>query len=108
MRPAVAGRLVLGVACLAAPRAVVRRVGRPADETTVVVALARVLGARLALQAVLDLAVGDRTRPWDVTVDLVHAASMVELARRFPDHRRLALASGATAAVIGVVDAVSS
>ena len=107
MRPAVAGRLLLGTTCLAAPRAVVRRVGRPGHASTVTIALARVLGVRLVVQGAADLALGDRTRPYDVAVDLVHAASMVELARRFPTHRRVALASGATAAALGVLDALS-
>ncbi|CAM3516859.1 hypothetical protein [Nocardioides zeicaulis] len=66
---------------------------------------ARLLGARYLVQASAGTVLA---RSWvpeaDVAVDLVHAASMAGLARAFPHHRRLALASGALALVFAAVD----
>ena len=107
MRAAAAGRLALGAVCLAAPAVVVRRVGPASATTPLTVTLARVLGARLVLQAAGDVVLGPRTRPVDMTIDLVHATSMVELARRFPRHRRVALVSGGCAAGLAVLDAAA-
>jgi hypothetical protein len=87
---------VLGAALLARPRAVstaVSRTGaRPADW------IVRLLGARMAGQAVLTLA-----RPTTavaalgVGTDVSHAASMVWVAQRMPRYRPAAVASGAVA-----------
>jgi uncharacterized membrane protein YadS len=93
----------LGVALLARPQqvgeAVSDRSGRPADW------IVRLLGARMALQAVVTLA-----RPTTAvgalgtSADLSHAASMVWAARRLPRYRRAALTSAAVATVCGAAD----
>ena len=104
MRAATAGRLLLGTACLADPSRLLGVVGgldRDDARTRVIV---RVLGGRLLVQGLADLAVGARTRVPDVVVDLTHAASMVEVARRWPDHRRSALVSAALASAIALLD----
>jgi hypothetical protein len=79
-------------------------VGAPdrTDRTTQLVT--RVLGARLVVQAALDLALGRRTRALDVVVDLTHAASMLPAAALWSEHRRSALASAAIATGIAALD----
>lgn len=104
MRGATAARLVIGGICLTAPRQVLSLVGgldRDESDTRPIV---RVLGARLVLQAGVDVAVGPRTRVVDVVVDLAHAASMVAAAARWPTHRRTALVSAALAGGTAVLD----
>jgi hypothetical protein len=72
------------------------------DPTTQVVA--RVLGGRLVVQAAADLALGRRTRGVDIVIDLTHAASMIAVALRWPEHRRSAVASAAVATSVAVLD----
>jgi hypothetical protein len=104
VRAASLARLALGTTCLAVPRGMLAAIGGPDrnDHTTHLVT--RVLGGRLVLQAVLDLALGRRTRVPDVLVDLTHAASMLPAAALWRDHRRSALASAALATGIAVLD----
>ena len=102
-RPVDLARLGLGVAALARPGVFVRmtasRDGKAVRRTV------RVLGARYVLQSGTGLAL---ERPWlpraDAGVDLVHAASMVGFAALLPEHRRLALISGAAALTFAIVD----
>lgn len=104
MRSATAARVLLGGACLAAPDRVLALVGGPdrADRRTRKVA--QVLGARLVLQAGLDLAFGARTRGVDVAVELSHAASMLPVAVIWPAHRRSALVSAGLATGMALLD----
>ena len=104
MRAATVARLAVGLPCLAAPGPVLAAIGGPdrTDRRTQLVT--RVLGGRLVLQAVADVAVGRRTRIPDVLVDLTHAASMLPLAALRREHRRSALASAATATGIAALD----
>jgi len=69
--------------------------------------IARVLGARLLLQAALDATsgVGGRAvRDLDPAVELTHAASMVPVAAIWPRHRRSASVSAALATGIALLD----
>lgn len=104
MRAATLARLALGAPCLATPGAVLAAIGGAdrTDRRTQLVT--RVLGGRLVLQAVADLALGRRTRVPDVLVDLTHAASMLPAAALWHEHRRSALASAALATGIAALD----
>jgi hypothetical protein len=107
MRAATLARLVLGAACLAAPEALLGAVGAPDSRDRRVHGIARVLGARLLLQAALDgvPAVGGRAvRDLDPAVELTHAASMVPVAAIWPRHRRSASVSAALATGIALLD----
>jgi hypothetical protein len=97
-------RLLVGSVCVTAPAAVLGAIGGPgrSDESTRTVA--RVLGARLFLQALVDLAIGPRTRPVDLVMEVTHAASMLPAAVIWPRHRRPALVSAAVATGIGLLD----
>jgi hypothetical protein len=104
VRPATTARLALGSAALAYPARLLGAVGgldRGDAGTRVVV---RVLGGRLLAQGLADLALGRRTRVPDVVIDTTHAASMVVVADRWPDHRRSALVSAAVASAIALLD----
>jgi hypothetical protein len=71
--------------------------------------IARVLGARLLLQAALDVtpgAAGPAMRDLDPAVELTHAASMVPVAAIWPRHRRSASVSAALATGIAALDLV--
>jgi hypothetical protein len=104
MRVATVCRLGLGAACLSRPTQVLSTVGgldRDDEHTRTIV---RVLGARLMAQTVADLLLGPRTRGFDAAVDLLHAASMVPVAVRYPAHRRTATVSAALATGTAVLD----
>jgi hypothetical protein len=105
VRAATPARLALGTACLIAPGPVLAVVGGDAGRRTLL--LARVLGARLTLQAGADLALGRRTRSIDVILDLAHAASMVPLVVGSPVHRRSAGVSAALSTATAVLDLAS-
>lgn len=103
MRRADRARLALGALALARPGLPVRATG--SRDGAAVRRTVRVLGVRYVVQSL-----GGRRlhRAWvpeaDAAVDLVHAASMLGLARLAPRHRRLALVSAALATAFAVVD----
>jgi hypothetical protein len=98
----------MGGACVAAPHAVLDLIGGPDRDDELTLVVARVLGLRLVAQAAADLVVGDRVgrrlRALGVAVDLTHAASMLPVAARCPEHRRSALVSAAAAAATAALD----
>jgi hypothetical protein len=102
-RPADAARLTVGALLLARPEMAVRVTRTP--DGTGTRRVVRLLGARYLLQSTVGLAV---TRQWlrlaDTGVDVVHAGSMLGLAKAFPTHRRMALASAATAVLFAGLD----
>lgn len=107
LRPADAARLALGGVLLAVPATVSAATGSP--HSTALRGTIRVLGARYLVQALAAPAV---RRPWvrpvDTGIDLVHAASMLAVARTFPTHRRLAHLSAVTALVFAALDGVEA
>jgi hypothetical protein len=106
MRIATAVRLVLGTAVLSDPHRVLALVGSPDRDERPVRWVARVLGARWLVQALLDLRPGSRMRALDVTVELTHGASMLPVAVVWPAHRRSALVSASLAAGMAALDLV--
>lgn len=104
MRPATLVRIALGGACLAAPGVVLAAVGGPDRDDHVTQRVTQVLGARLLVQACLDVALGRRTRRLEVSVDLAHAASMAPVALLWPEHRRSAVVSAAEAVGTALLD----
>jgi hypothetical protein len=98
-----AGQGILGATLAARPEALVNPVcgsgARPPSW------IARVLGARMSLQAAVTAA--RPSGPIEVAGslgDLAHAASMVWVAQRLPRYRQPALASAVTAAVFAVAN----
>jgi hypothetical protein len=79
-------------------------VGGPDRHEPVVAAVTRLLGTRLLLQGAADLVLGRRVLRPGVAVELTHAASMVGLAARGPEHRRTALVSAAVATSLAALD----
>jgi hypothetical protein len=104
VRVATLARLAVGGACLASPTQVLSAVGAVDRDDRHTRTIVRVLGARLVAQCASDLAFGARTRGFDAVVDLVHAASMVPVAARWPAHRRTALVSAGVAAATAALD----
>jgi hypothetical protein len=104
MRIATAARLVLGTAALFDPNRVLALVGSPDRDERPVRLVARVLGARWLVQALLDVRAGSRMRALDVTVELTHGVSMLPVAAVWPTHRRSALVSASLAAGMAVLD----
>jgi hypothetical protein len=98
VRPATVARLVLGAALAGAPRRVLDLVGGPDAHEELTADVARVLGARMLVQAAADHLFGARVRRLGIAVDLAHAASMVPVAVRWPEHRRTAVVSATAAA----------
>lgn len=103
------GRLVLGVVAVTLPRLPVRLLG--GRDSTAVRRTVRVLGARYLAQSLGSRWLQQpgrqrqrRVRELDASVDLVHAASMLVLARIRPRHRRLALASATVASGFALGD----
>ena len=104
VRSAIRARLVLGILCVAMPHRVLAAIGgRDRDDPRAAV-IARVLGARLLVQAGVDAALGPRTRRVDVAVELTHAASMLPAALIWPTHRRSALVSAACGGGVALLD----
>jgi hypothetical protein len=103
LRPVDLARLALGTTGVLRPQWLIRGTG--SADGTWPRRVTRILGARYVLQSTAGLAI---TRRWvpeiDGVVDLVHAASTVGFARAFPDHRRLALTSGALAVLFAAAD----
>jgi hypothetical protein len=108
VRTATATRLLLGSAVLARPEGVLDVIGGPDHDDDVVLLVARVLGARLVLQGLADLALGSRVRSVDIAIELTHAVSMLPAAALWPGHRRSALFSAAVATSIGLLDLASA
>jgi hypothetical protein len=104
VRAATLVRLGLGGACLVVPSEVLGLVGGPDRDDRRTLLAARVLGGRLVLQGIADLAWGRRTRGVAVAVDLAHAASMLPIAHLWPAHRRTALVSAAAASLTALLD----
>jgi hypothetical protein len=92
-------RTAWGAALLLAPRQVLALSG--GDRSQPVVLAARLLGARHLLEGLILSSEHRRTPPcWMVSLDLVHAASMVALAAYRPRLRRDALLSASGAAAL--------
>ena len=107
IRAVSAGRLALAIGLLVRPRRCASLVsfgGRcPAGW------LIRLLGARMLLQAGLELFRGSRrTLRLGAAVDALHAASMLAAAVRWPGYRRVALASAAVAGASAAVGLAGS
>ena len=103
VRPVDVARFALGATGLLRPQWLLR--GTASADGTLPRRVTRILGARYVLQSAAGLALSRRWVPEvDAAIDLVHAVSTVGLARAFPDHRRLALVSGAVAVVFAVAD----
>ena len=99
-------RCVAGAAAVGWPVPIARLADSRRDDVRRAV---RVLGARWVLQAV----VSDRLRPrraahLGVWIDVIHAVSMVEAARRWPAVSRPALLSAGVATALAIADARSS
>lgn len=101
---ATAARLLLGSLCVARPARVLHAIGGPDSDDHTTQVVAQVLGTRLVLQGLGDLALGPRLRPVDITIELTHTLSMLAAAHHWPLHRRSALVSGTLAACIGALD----
>jgi hypothetical protein len=99
VRDAARFRLLYGLTLLAFPRSVLRLAGvRRQAGSGSLTAVVRVLGARHAVEAIaLERVATRRGALVGATVDGVHAASLVALARLFPARARLARADGAIA-----------
>jgi hypothetical protein len=101
--PATAVRLVLGAACLAAPRTVLRLIGGLDRDDGRTALAARILGVRMVAQAGAGLVFGARWRDVGIVVDLTHSATMLPVARR-PEHRRTAMVSAVAAMATAGLD----
>lgn len=103
VRPVDGARATLGAVALARPQWLLRGTGSEDGRWPRVVT--RVLGARYLAQSVGGLLAHRRWVPQlDGAIDLVHAVSTVGFAVGFPDHRRLALTSGALALCFAAAD----
>ena len=114
-RPVDVVRLGLGLVTLTRPELPLRLVGGRKHQHER--AAVRILGARYVAQSVMGLAVtrsrqrpaaSNRAQPWlqqlDVTIEVIHSATMLALAGASPRHRRLALLSAATALGFSAAD----
>jgi hypothetical protein len=92
-------RLLWGGTLLLAPRRVLARVERPSSRG--VLRATRILGARQVAE-VLVLARRREANPplWPLLVDLIHALTMIALAKRSRRLRRDALASASAALLL--------
>lgn len=93
--------MTLGALLLGGARQVLRLTRTPPSGPALT--LTRVLGARYTAQGILDLAV-PHDRRLDAAVEVLHAASMLALARPGRAHARLALISAGVAAALAVGD----
>lgn len=95
-RASAVGRAATAIALLRAPGAVEQLIAPPQKEAPT--AVARLLGARLLAQSVLEYARPTRNvAVAGLAVDVVHAGSMVLIATADPQYRRVALASALVA-----------
>lgn len=100
--------LGVGAFLVARPEQALAVVGQ-ADPPHALVVIARVLGARTAVQNVVVLAAPTRLVVGaGAAVDLTHALSMVAAALHWPAYRRAALASGALAAAAAILGRASA
>ena len=90
MRSATGVRLVLGGALLVTPGFLLTSVNAPDKGDPAALAATRLLGGRLVLQGVLDLASRGRLQRIGTAVEAAHAASLVPVAVLSADHRRTA------------------
>ena len=104
MRGAIRARHVLGILCVAMPHLVLAAIGGPDRDDPRAGVIARVLGARLLVQAGVDAALGPRTRRVDVAVELTHFASMLTAALIWQTLRRSALVSAACGGGVALLD----
>ena len=93
-------RLMWATALLIAPRPLLRFVGKEPDMTSV--AVARVLGARHALQGVVEIGAWPRWRRVGIAADLAHAATGIAFAGVDPRWRRVGLTDTAVAAAFAL------
>jgi hypothetical protein len=102
-RPVDLARLGFGFWALARPVDVLHLIGN--DDGTGPRRATQLLGARYVVQSASGLLLRRRPQAWlDGAVDVVHAVSMLGVAKAFPGHRRLALTSGAVGLCFGVAD----
>lgn len=94
-------RVALGALLIGRPVTAVRLAGSPPSSRVLVVA--RLLGGRYAVQGALGLVVRHDKRI-DAGVELLHAASMLPLARPGRPYARAALFSAAVASVLAATD----
>ena len=104
MRAATVVRLVVGGLLVVAPRRLLAAMRAPDRDESPVLVVARVLGARLVLQATVDVATRGRSRRVGAAVEAAHAVSMVPVAAWSSRHRRSAGASASLATGLAVVD----
>ena len=100
MNPLSLLRAAYGGALLAAPRAILELYGGSGDDESTVV-VARVLGARHLLQALVQR--GGALPRLGAAVDAFHAASMLALAATATGHRKPALVDGTIATSMAVM-----
>jgi len=104
---AVAGpRLVWSALLLAVPARVIRAAGGTADPRSV--GVARVLGARHALQGTVELLAWPRAHRAGALVDLLHAGTAAGLAALDPARRRVALVDTVGATTFAVVGTLAA
>jgi hypothetical protein len=104
VNPVVAARLAYGITLLAAPGTVLKSFGSPNDAGAI--AIARILGARHVLQAVVQRR-GALSRV-GASVDALHAISMAWLASVSDRYRRAAIIDGIIAGGFATLMPVSS
>lgn len=98
-------RLAWAAALLAAPDAMVRAAGGTADGRSRRVA--RILGARHAIQGTIELLSWPRWRRSGIAVDGLHATTAAGLALVDDSRRRVAVADTAAATTFAVLGAVA-
>lgn len=94
-------RTVIGTLLLTRPECATD-LSRTSPTREVIVAT-RVLGARYGLQGLADLVV-PHNRRFDTTVEAIHAATMLYLARMWPSHARLSALGAFVAVALSVTD----
>jgi hypothetical protein len=99
-------RLAWAAALLAAPDAMVRAAGGATDERSRRVA--RILGARHALQGMIELLSWPRWRRSGIAVDGLHATTAAGLALVDDSRRHVAVADTLAATVFAVLGAVAA
>lgn len=101
MKVAGLSRIALGALAVAAPALPLRAVGAVPTRPTLITT--RLLGMRYLAQGAIDLTV-PHDRRLDSAVELLHAASMLPMARRHHPHAKAARLSAATALGLVALD----